>query len=128
MRQVVKTFESSAGTFTALQGVDLQVAGGDFMAVIGKSGSGKSTLLNMMAAIDHPTSGEVWVNGSALHRFSEGQAAVWRGRNLGLVFQFFQLLPTLTAIETSCYRWISVTYTRTANVSSVLNICSGWLA
>ncbi len=96
---VTKTFESAAGTFTALQGIDLQVSAGEFVAVIGKSGSGKSTLLNMIAGIDRPTSGEVLVNGSAIHRFSEGQVATWRGRNLGLVFQFFQLIPTLTAVE-----------------------------
>ena len=97
--QIVKTFEGAAGAFTALQGIDLQVDAGDFVAVIGKSGSGKSTLLNMIAGIDRPTSGEAWVNGSAVHRLSEGQAAIWRGRNVGVVFQFFQLLPTLTALE-----------------------------
>jgi putative ABC transport system ATP-binding protein len=99
LRGVTKTFESAAGTFTALQGIDLQVQAGEFVAVIGKSGSGKSTLLNMIAGIDHPTSGEVLVNGSAIHRLSEGQVASWRGLNVGLVFQFFQLIPTLTAIE-----------------------------
>lgn len=99
LRRVTKTFESAAGAFTALHGIDLQVDKGEFVAVIGKSGSGKSTLLNMIAGIDRPTSGEVLVNGSAIHHLREGQAAVWRGRNLGLVFQFFQLIPTLTAIE-----------------------------
>jgi len=99
LRGVTKTFESAAGTFTALQGIDLQVNPGEFVAVIGKSGSGKSTLLNMIAGIDRPTSGEVVVNGSAIHRLSEGQVAVWRGRNVGLVFQFFQLIPMLTAVE-----------------------------
>jgi putative ABC transport system ATP-binding protein len=99
LHKVVKTFQSPAGTFTALQGIDLQVQPGEFVAVIGKSGSGKSTLLNMIAGIDRPSSGEVIVNGSAIHLLSEGQVAAWRGRNLGLVFQFFQLIPTLTAIE-----------------------------
>jgi putative ABC transport system ATP-binding protein len=99
LRQVTKTFKSAAGTFTALHAIDLQVDGGDFVAVIGKSGSGKSTLLNMIAGIDRPTSGEVKVNGSAIHQLSEGQVAIWRGRNVGLVFQFFQLIPTLTAVE-----------------------------
>ena len=99
LHQVAKTFQGAAGTFTALQGIDLQVKSGEFVAVIGKSGSGKSTLLNMIAGIDRPTSGEVIVNGSALHLLSEGQVAAWRGQNLGLVFQFFQLIPTLTAIE-----------------------------
>lgn len=99
LRQVTKTFESAAGTFTALQEVNLHVERGEFIAVIGKSGSGKSTLLNMIAGIDRPTSGEVVVNGSAIHQLSEGKVAIWRGRNVGLVFQFFQLIPTLTAIE-----------------------------
>ena len=99
LRQVVKIFQNTAGTFTALQTIDLQVKSGEFVAVIGKSGSGKSTLLNMIAGIDRPTSGEVIINGSALHLLGEGQVAAWRGRNLGLVFQFFQLIPTLTVIE-----------------------------
>lgn len=99
LRRVVKKFETAAGTFTALDSVDLQVSTGDFIAVIGKSGSGKSTLLNMIAGIDRPTSGEVIVNGSAVHQFNEGQTAIWRGRNVGVVFQFFQLLPTLTTVE-----------------------------
>lgn len=99
LRQLAKTFESAAGTQAALQEVDLQVSSGEFVAVIGKSGSGKSTLLNMMAGIDRPTSGEVIVNGTAVHRMSEGQIAEWRGRNLGIVFQFFQLIPTLNVID-----------------------------
>ena len=99
LRGVTKTFESGAGTFTALRGIDLQVKPGEFVTVVGKSGSGKSTLLNMITGIDRPTSGEVVVNGTAIYQLSEGQVAVWRGRNVGLVFQFFQLIPTLTAIE-----------------------------
>jgi putative ABC transport system ATP-binding protein len=99
LRRVVKTFQNTAGTFTALQAIDLQVNSGEFVAVVGKSGSGKSTLLNMIAGIDRPTSGEVIVNGSALNLLGEGQVAAWRGRNLGLVFQFFQLIPTLTVVE-----------------------------
>jgi len=99
LRQVVKTFQNTAGTFTALQAIDLQVNSGEFVAVVGKSGSGKSTLLNMIAGIDRPTSGEVIINGSSIHLLSEGQVATWRGLNLGLVFQFFQLIPTLTVVE-----------------------------
>jgi putative ABC transport system ATP-binding protein len=99
LRRVVKTFESAAGKMTALKGIDLQLSSGELIAVIGKSGSGKSTLLNMVTGIDRPTSGEVMVNGAALHQMNEGQVAVWRGRNLGIVFQFFQLIPMLTAIE-----------------------------
>src|SRR5207237_10614480 len=82
-----------------LKGVDLVVNGGEFVAVIGKSGSGKSTLINMVTGIDRPTSGEVWVDGTPVHTLGEGQLARWRGRRLGVVFQFFQLLPTLTLLE-----------------------------
>ena len=99
LRRVVKTFETPAGAFTALKGVDLQVDGGEFLAVIGKSGSGKSTLINMVTGIDRPTSGEVLVGDTAVHQLSEGQLAVWRGKQVGIVFQFFQLLPTLTLLE-----------------------------
>jgi ABC-type lipoprotein export system ATPase subunit len=99
VRQVVKVYESAAGRFTALKGVDLKVEEGEFVAVIGKSGSGKSTLINMLTGIDRPTSGEVYVAGTPVHILSEGQMAVWRGRALGIIFQFFQLLPTLTLIE-----------------------------
>ena len=99
LRQVVKTYITGAQRYTALKGVDLQVEAGEFVAVVGKSGSGKSTLLNMITGIDRPTSGEVWVNGAPLHRYNEDRMAAWRGRNLGVVFQFFQLLPTLTVAE-----------------------------
>ncbi len=99
LRQVVKTFETAAGSFTALKGIDLRVDKGDFVAVIGKSGSGKSTLINMLTGIDRPTSGEVYVGDVAVHKLSEGKMAQWRGRNVGIVFQFFQLLPTLSLVE-----------------------------
>src|SRR6266542_463212 len=99
LRQIVKTFQSTAGSFTALKGVDLQIDRGEFVAIIGKSGSGKSTLINMLTGIDRPTTGEVLVGDTAVHTLSEGQMAVWRGRNVGVIFQFFQLLPTLTVVE-----------------------------
>jgi len=99
LQQVVKNFEVAAGTFTALKDVDLQVNPGEFVAVMGKSGSGKSTLINMITGIDRPTSGQVFVGDTAVHTLNEGQVAVWRGRNIGVVFQFFQLLPTLTVVE-----------------------------
>jgi putative ABC transport system ATP-binding protein len=99
VRQVVKTYHSSAGDFTALKGIDLTVNEGEFVAIIGKSGCGKSTLINMITGIDRPTAGEVWVNGTAVHTLSEGQIAEWRGRELGVIFQFFQLLPTLTIMQ-----------------------------
>src|SRR5256714_8358350 len=88
-----------AQLFPALRGVSLRVAFGDFIAVLGKSGSGKSTLLNLIAGIDRPTSGEVQAAGEALNRLGENKMALWRGRNVGVVFQFFQLLPTLTVEE-----------------------------
>jgi ABC-type lipoprotein export system ATPase subunit len=98
-RRLVKTYRSGAGDVMALKDVDLEVDAGEFVAVIGKSGSGKSTLVNMVTGIDRPTSGEVLVGDTAIHKLSEGQLAQWRGRNAGVIFQFFQLLPTLTVIE-----------------------------
>jgi putative ABC transport system ATP-binding protein len=77
----------------------LEIGAGEFVAIAGKSGSGKSTLLNMMGGIDRPSSGSVEVGGTAIHEFSENKLAKWRGRNVGFVFQFFQLLPTLTISE-----------------------------
>ena len=99
LQQVVKTYRSAAGEFTALKDVDLKIDSGEFVAVIGKSGSGKSTLINMITGIDRPTSGDVLVGDTAVHKLSEGKLAEWRGRNVGVIFQFFQLLPTLTAVE-----------------------------
>ena len=94
-----KNYITGAGEFEALKGIDLQVGAGEFVAVVGKSGSGKSTLINMVAGIDRPTAGEAWVAGTPVHTLTENQIAVWRGRTVGVVFQFFQLLPTLTALE-----------------------------
>jgi putative ABC transport system ATP-binding protein len=99
MRDVVKTYHSTAGIFTALKGIDLQVQSGAFVSIIGKSGSGKSTLINVITGIDRPTSGEVIIDHTPIHTLSEGRIAVWRGRSVGVIFQFFQLLPTLTAVE-----------------------------
>jgi ABC-type lipoprotein export system ATPase subunit len=99
LRKVVKNYETAAGPFPALKDIDLQIDTGEFVAVIGKSGSGKSTLINVLTGIDRPTSGQVLVGDTAVHTLSEGQLAVWRGRTIGVIFQFFQLLPTLTVIE-----------------------------
>ena len=99
LQQVSKTYETPAGKFTALNHVNLEIEPGEFVGVVGKSGSGKSTLLNMLAGIDRPSSGSVAVAGTQIHALSENKLAVWRGRNVGFVFQFFQLLPTLTAAE-----------------------------
>ncbi|MEM7030275.1 MAG: ABC transporter ATP-binding protein [Chloroflexota bacterium] len=99
VQNVIKTYETAAGDFQALKGVDLQVDRGEFVAVVGKSGSGKSTLINMITGIDRPTSGAVHIGGTPIHTLSETQMAVWRGDHMGIVFQFFQLLPTLTVVE-----------------------------
>lgn len=99
LQQVSKTYETPAGKFSALKDIDLHIHQGQFVGVVGKSGSGKSTLLNMLAGIDRPSSGSVAVAGTEIHAMSENQLAVWRGRNVGFVFQFFQLLPTLTTAE-----------------------------
>lgn len=99
MDNVVKTYVNAAGSFTALKGIDLTVEFGEFVSLVGKSGSGKSTLLNMLTGIDHPTSGCVKIGGEDIYSLSESKRALWRGRNVGIVFQFFQLLPTLTLLE-----------------------------
>jgi putative ABC transport system ATP-binding protein len=95
-----KSFQPRGGQAVhALRSVSLRVASGDFVAVLGKSGSGKSTLLNLIAGLDRPTSGEIRAAGERLNQLSEAKLALWRGRNVGVVFQFFQLLPTLTTAE-----------------------------
>jgi ABC-type lipoprotein export system ATPase subunit len=99
LRQVHKVYQSAAGGYTALRNVDLAINQGEFVGVIGRSGSGKSTLINMITGIDRPTAGEVMVGKTAVHTLTENQIARWRGRNLGIVFQFFQLLPTLSVVE-----------------------------
>jgi putative ABC transport system ATP-binding protein len=99
LRNVVKTYKSLAGSVTALQGIDLQVFRGEFLIVAGKSGSGKTTLVNMVTGLDRSTSGEIWVDGEPLHRFSTEKAAKLRGKTMGVVFQSFELLPTLTVLQ-----------------------------
>ena len=111
LRAVSKDHPTPAGPFTALDGVSLDVSRGELVAVVGQSGSGKSTLLNLVAGIDRPTRGEVWVGGTAVHGLAERDMARWRGRSVGIVFQFFQLLPTLTAIE---------------NVMLPMDFCDAW--
>jgi len=99
LHQVTKTYETPAGKFAALKDIDLEIEPGQFVGIVGKSGSGKSTLLNMVAGIDRPSTGSVAVAGTEIQSMSENKLAAWRGRNVGFVFQFFQLLPTLTAAE-----------------------------
>jgi len=99
LNHISKTYETPAGKFAALKSINLNIEAGQFVGIVGKSGSGKSTLLNMVAGIDRPSSGSVAVAGTEIHGLSENKLALWRGRNVGFVFQFFQLLPTLTAAE-----------------------------
>ncbi|MHB0856156.1 MAG: ABC transporter ATP-binding protein [Anaerolineae bacterium] len=99
MREVVKTYRTPAGDFHALRGVDVDLYAGEFVGVVGRSGSGKSTLVNMITGIDRPTSGKVDIGGVHVHHLSESKMARWRGRNLGIVFQFYQLLPMLSLLE-----------------------------
>jgi putative ABC transport system ATP-binding protein len=94
-----RTPGSRGVSFPALRGVDLAIAAGEMVAITGPSGSGKTTIINLIAGIDRPTEGTVTVNGRRLDQMTEEQLAVWRGRTIGIVFQFFQLMPTLTAIE-----------------------------
>jgi putative ABC transport system ATP-binding protein len=99
MGRVNKAYQTPSGSFTALRDINLQVQRNEFVAIVGKSGSGKSTLINLLTGIDRPSMGEVIVAGTPLHKLNENQLALWRGRNVGIVFQFFQLLPTLTVLE-----------------------------
>lgn len=99
LHQVSKTYVSEAGPCQALKFIDLHVQEGEFVAVVGKSGSGKSTLINMITGIDRPTGGDIWVVNAPIHTYNENQLAIWRGRSVGVVFQFFQLLPTLNILE-----------------------------
>ena len=111
MRSVTKRYPGAAGGFTALDNVSLTIAKGEFVVVVGQSGSGKSTLLGVLSGIDRPTSGEIVVGDTAVHALSERAMSAWRGRAVGIVFQFFQLLPTLTAAE---------------NVMLPMDFCDSW--
>ena len=97
--QVSKWFESPAGRFRALDNVSLGIGRGEYVAIVGKSGSGKSTMLNMLTGIDHPSHGSVTIDCTAVHTLDESRLAAWRGRSVGIVFQFFQLIPTLSVLE-----------------------------
>lgn len=99
LRHITKEFHLSSGVFTALSDINVVFHAGEFTSVVGRSGSGKSTLMNMITGIDQPTSGEVIVEGQEIHHFTENHRAQWRGQNLGIVFQFYQLIPVLTLLE-----------------------------
>jgi putative ABC transport system ATP-binding protein len=99
LRDLVKNYPAGGGDVTVLKNINLTIGPGEFVSVMGPSGSGKSTLINMITGIDRPTGGEVLVDGRALHAMSEDELARWRGRSIGVIFQFFQLIPTLTIRE-----------------------------
>ncbi len=111
LRDVTKSYPSGGGSFSALTDLSLTVDRGEFVVVTGQSGSGKSTLLGLIAGIDRPDRGEIVVGDTAVHRLSERAMSAWRGRAVGIVFQFFQLLPTLTALE---------------NVILPMDFCDAW--
>lgn len=99
LSQVVKTYQGLAGDVMALKGIDLQIQAGEFVAITGKSGSGKTTLINTITGLDRPTSGEIWVSGTAVHKLRPEKAARWRGQTVGVVFQTFELIPTLSVLH-----------------------------
>jgi putative ABC transport system ATP-binding protein len=99
LRRISKSYETPAGTFVALRDINLDVFPGNFIAIVGKSGSGKSTLVNMMTGIDTPSNGVIRAGEREIHTLDQEALAQWRGLNVGVVFQFFQLLPTLTVAE-----------------------------
>lgn len=99
VKNVIKSFPVGDTNVTILKGVSMTVQSGEFVAIVGPSGNGKSTLLNMITGIDRPSSGEVFVTGQPLHTMSENQMAIWRGEHLGIIFQFFQMLPSLSLVQ-----------------------------
>lgn len=99
MQNVVKTYITAAGPFTALKGINLEVFPGEFLAITGKSGAGKTTLVNMISGTDRLTSGEVWVGDVGVHSMNSNRLAQWRGRNMGIIYQSFHLIPNLTLLE-----------------------------
>ncbi|MFT7558826.1 MAG: putative ABC transport system ATP-binding protein [Flavobacteriales bacterium] len=99
LKDVKKQFQSGENTFSALRLTNLSIAKGEFISIVGKSGSGKSTLLNLLSGIDQPSSGQINVAATAIHNLSNSALDRWRGQAIGMVFQFFQLIPTLTVLE-----------------------------
>jgi len=99
IKDVVKSFPVGDAEITILKGISLQVKQGEFLSIVGPSGNGKSTLLNMITGIDRPSSGEIIVTGQPVHKMSEDKLAAWRGENVGIIFQFFQMLPALSLLQ-----------------------------
>ena len=99
IKDVVKSFKVGDNDITILKGISFDVKTGEFVSIVGPSGNGKSTLLNMITGIDRPSDGEVLVTGKPVHKMSENQLAAWRGENVGIIFQFFQMLPALSLLQ-----------------------------
>jgi putative ABC transport system ATP-binding protein len=99
VKEVIKSFPVGGGEITVLKGISFDVKNGEFVSIVGPSGNGKSTLLNMITGIDRPTKGEVIVTGREVHRMSENKLAAWRGQHVGIIFQFFQMLPALSLLQ-----------------------------
>ena len=99
IQNVIKRFPAGDAEITVLNGVSLTIQKGEFVSIVGPSGNGKSTLLNMITGIDRPSSGEILVAGCPVHKMSEDKLAAWRGENVGIIFQFFQLLPALSLLQ-----------------------------
>ena len=98
-RGLVKKYRTAAGDFTAIKGIDLDVYPGEFLGIVGKSGAGKSTLVNLLTGVDYLTDGEVWIDGVPVHQLDENQRAQWRGSHIGLIYQAFHLMPTLSLLD-----------------------------
>ena len=94
-----KAYRTPAGDVPALRGIDLEIYAGEFVALTGRSGAGKSTLINLVTGIDRPTAGEIWIAGQPIHSLSESKLTRWRGREVGVIFQSFQLMPMLTCVQ-----------------------------
>jgi putative ABC transport system ATP-binding protein len=99
LRGVKKAYKTAAGDFYALKGLDADIQASEFIGILGKSGAGKTTLINMLTAVDHLSAGEIWVDGIAVHGLDENRAAGWRGRNIGVIYQSFHLIPSLSLID-----------------------------
>ncbi len=123
VRDLVKVYKSSAGDFPALKRINLEVYPGEFLGILGKSGAGKTTLVNMITGVDHLTSGEVWVNDTPVHQMDENKLALWRGRNLGIVYQSFHLMPSLTLLDNVMLPMdLSGTYQRRSSQTRALDL------
>ncbi|MSU80263.1 MAG: ABC transporter ATP-binding protein [Gemmataceae bacterium] len=119
---VTKSFTRGGETITVLSDLDLAVEPGEFLGIMGPSGSGKTTLLNLIAGLDKPNRGEVWIGGQCVSRMSEAQLASWRTRNIGFIFQFYHLLPVLTAYENVELPLLLLPLTSAKRKEQVLNV------